>query len=110
MGVLAWGDLDQEFMTNFQNSCCKVEFVFQTLQQVVVDAMKDGVLDSQLPIMTRSFEEMGLGFLLYCEAKKLSFIGFPFGYKFFTYMVLWGQMLLTPPVIAIHCQGYVSSF
>lgn len=107
MGFADWGD---DFQRRLETSPCKVEYVFQTLQQVVVDAMESKVLDISPPILTRSFQEMSAGLCAYYEAKKLSHVPFPYAYRFFTMAVLLTHAAVTPVMIAANTKGVISAF
>merc|ERR1740121_2599577 len=95
---------------NFAHSKCKTELVFQMVQQLVVDAVQAKILTIAPPILTRCFQEMGTGLLLYSEAKKLSHVPFPYAYSALTRFIVVCQACLTPFFMAMYCKGSSSSF
>merc|ERR1719433_1076588 len=91
-------------------SHCKVEQLFQMIHQLVVDSMKTGVMSIPPPILTRSFQEMGSGLLIYHEAKKLSCVPLPRAYRLITRLIQVSQAVYTPFMLAVHAKGIYAAF
>ena len=62
-----WDDLSADVHDGVKSSLCKAEYVFQCIQHLVVDAMEEHILVVPPPILTRSFQEMGAGMMIYHE-------------------------------------------
>jgi len=92
------------------SSRCKVEYVFQGIHQLVVDGMKENVLNIAPPILARSFQELGQGMLIYHEAKKLACVEIPFAYRFLTRTIIVCEAVFMPFVLAMHTRGHVGAF
>lgn len=108
--VIGWHDLTEDLQDGVMISACRVEFVFQCVQQLVVDAMKREVITIAPPILTRSFQELGAGMLIYHEAKKLSCVPLPFAYQFITRVILVCEALFVPFIMATVTAGALSTF
>lgn len=108
--VIGWKDLTEEIQDGVMSSQCRVEFVFQEIQKLVVDGMKANVVTIAAPILTRSFQEMGAGMLIYHEAKKLSCVPLPFAYAFITRVILIAEAAFFPFMLAVHTKGILSTF
>lgn len=108
--VMGWADLSDEIHHSLVESNCKVEHVFQLILQLVVDAMSGDVLTIAPPILTRSFQEMGSGLVIYHEAKKLSRVPLPYAYRFLTSVILVCQAVFTPFMLVLVTNGTASAF
>lgn len=108
--AMGWADLGDEFQMNLTQVHCKVEHVFQALHQLVVDSMKNEVLNIAPPILTRSFQELGSGLLIYHEAKKLACVPLPFAYRFVTTIIVVSQACYTAFMLAMFTKGSMSAF
>merc|ERR550525_1509774 len=91
-------------------SACKVEFAFQSVQQLIVDALNARALTIAPPILTRSFQELGAGLLIFHEAKKLSCVPLPYAYRLFTSIILACEAIYAPFVLAHSTKGIISAF
>jgi len=91
--------LDQESMITLMQSASKTELTFQWLQQLIVDAMKDGLLTIGDSILTRAFQEMANGMVAFHHAMKISYIPFPFPYAQICDFLLLLHWVMTPFVI-----------
>merc|ERR1719330_2338692 len=94
--VLGWEDLTEETHCGMKHARCKVEYTFQCIQQLVVDAMHRSVISVPAPILTRSFQELGAGMLVYHEAKKLSRVKMPTAYRLITLFILGLEAICVP--------------
>jgi len=70
--------LDQTSLIAVCECDCKVELIFQWVQQLIVDGVKDGILTIPAPILSRSFQEIATGMVHFHEALKISTVPFPF--------------------------------
>mmetsp|Transcript_75513 Transcript_75513/g.219362 ORF Transcript_75513/g.219362 Transcript_75513/m.219362 type:complete len:521 (+) Transcript_75513:122-1684(+) len=108
--ILGSIDLDEVTQQMILQSTNKVEFIFQMIQQLVVDAQKSGVLSIPPPILTRSYQELGTGLVTFHEAKKLACVPIPFAYVLITGAILITEAFFVPFMIAINTKGVLSSF
>lgn len=114
--AIGWDDLSDDFQSNLTRSHCKVENVFQAVHQLVVDSMhcnkttNCNVLNIAAPILTRSFQELGSGLLIYHEALKLSRVPLPYAYRYVTLLIQLSQACFTPFMMAFATKGIMSSF
>lgn len=72
--------IDDQSLMSLQVCDCKVELVFQWIQQLIVENINLGVLSIPAPILSRSFQELANGMVQFHEAQKISQIPFPFPY------------------------------
>jgi len=108
--ILGSTDLDPVTQQMVLESKNKVEFIFQMVQQLVVDAQKSGVLSIPPPILTRSYQELGSGLVAFHEAKKLACVPIPFAYVLITGAILLTEAVFVPFMTAINTKGVLSSF
>merc|ERR1719330_1314859 len=108
--VLGWEDLTEETHCGMKHARCKVEYAFQCIQQLVVDAMSSGVITVPAPILTRSFQELGAGMLVFHEAKKLSRVRLPLAYRLIAFFILVLEAVFVPFVMATKTSGLASCF
>lgn len=108
--VLGWDDLSDAAQDSVMTAGCKVEQVFQSIQQLMVDAMDQGIVAVPPPILTRSFQELGSGLVIYHEAKKLSHVPPPFAYRFVTWLTMIAAATFIPFMLATYAAGLGSSF
>lgn len=108
--VLGWEDLADEVQNGVANAKCKVEYTFQCVQQLVVDSMEKKVLAVPPPILTRSFQELGAGMLIYHEARKLSREPLPQAYRLLTLFILIAEAVWSPFMLAMFTNSGVGSF
>jgi predicted membrane chloride channel (bestrophin family) len=108
--ILAAEDLDEATQQRIFSRKYKAECVFQMIQQSVVDAMKKKVIAVPPPILSRSFHELSMGMMTFHEAKKIADAPLPTSYAFLITMVLCGAVLGIPWMVALYCQGVVSTF
>lgn len=74
------GGIDEESLATLRDSACKVELIYQWIQQIIVEEVHSGLLNIPPPILSRSFQELANGMVAFHEAIKISFIPFPFPY------------------------------
>jgi len=72
--------IDTESLRTLKSSDCKVELVFQWIQQLLVENIETGVLAIPPPILSRAFQELATGMVQFHDALKISSIPFPFPY------------------------------
>eukprot|EP00927_Polykrikos_kofoidii_P002564 TRINITY_DN11022_c0_g2_i1.p1 TRINITY_DN11022_c0_g2~~TRINITY_DN11022_c0_g2_i1.p1 ORF type:complete len:626 (+),score=84.02 TRINITY_DN11022_c0_g2_i1:60-1937(+) len=77
----------------------KVELVFQWIKTHIVHAVDDGTLNIPPPILTRVFQELGIGLVKYHEALQVVIWPFPFAYAQMAYVLIFLHMLYTPLVV-----------
>lgn len=91
--------MDPDSLAIIKDSHCKVELLYQWIQQVVVENIKAGVLDIPAPILTRTFQEMGSGMVALSEAIKISSVPLPFPYVQCCDLLLSMHWCLVPIVV-----------
>mmetsp|Transcript_28824 Transcript_28824/g.67100 ORF Transcript_28824/g.67100 Transcript_28824/m.67100 type:complete len:697 (-) Transcript_28824:83-2173(-) len=99
MPVLDAAGLDQDSVKSLEWQACKVEIVFQWIQQLAVTQLRKGVVDVPAPIATRAFQELGAGVLQYHEALKTAQVPFPGTYMATMLVLLGVHVCLTPIAI-----------
>lgn len=75
--------------------------VLQWVQKLVLQKMKEGVLDVSPPIASRVFQQLGQGVMQLAEAKKISEIPFPFPYTQMVTLMLIVSSFATPTVVGL---------
>jgi len=108
--VIGWDDLPDYIQEGAMTAKGKVEFVFQAVEQVIIDAQDDQVLIAAPPLLTRVFAELGQGLTTYHEAKKLSCVPLPYAYTLITRIILLVEMLFVPSMLGQYTAGYTSAF
>jgi len=85
--LMAWGyeiidpdGVDSESIATLKSYEDKVELIFGWVQMTIVDNIKTGVLAIPPPILSRVFQELANGMVAFHNAKKITFIPFPFPY------------------------------
>mmetsp|Transcript_119576 Transcript_119576/g.343512 ORF Transcript_119576/g.343512 Transcript_119576/m.343512 type:complete len:515 (+) Transcript_119576:86-1630(+) len=108
--VLEVDDMDQDTRELITGSTHRVEAIFQAVQSLVVDAHRSGVLSIAPPLLTRSFQELGIALRTFHEAKMIACEPFPYAYGLVTFIILVLQALLVPFMVASFATGYLGSF
>mmetsp|Transcript_38096 Transcript_38096/g.89236 ORF Transcript_38096/g.89236 Transcript_38096/m.89236 type:complete len:450 (-) Transcript_38096:189-1538(-) len=78
---------------------CKVSVVFQWIQVTIVDNVKSGMLSIPPPILSRVFQQLGEGMVVFHDAAKISEVPIPFPYAQACDFLLLLHWLLTPIII-----------
>eukprot|EP00928_Gymnodinium_smaydae_P086957 TRINITY_DN71336_c0_g1_i1.p1 TRINITY_DN71336_c0_g1~~TRINITY_DN71336_c0_g1_i1.p1 ORF type:complete len:874 (+),score=202.84 TRINITY_DN71336_c0_g1_i1:66-2687(+) len=102
--------IDSESVSTLDGSPCRVELVYQWIQQLLVDAVQSGLICVPPPIVGRSFAELSAGMTKFHDAMKHAKIPFPFPYAQTTMFLLIFHWLLTPCVMTQWSNGIVGSF
>jgi len=92
--------IDAESIRAVKESDCKVELVFQWIQQLIVENIDTGVLTIPAPILSRAFQEIANGMCQFHEAIKIATIPFPFPYAQTCDCLLIMHWLVTPLVVS----------
>lgn len=92
--------LDVGTLSQLNGSANKAEIAFQWIQTLLVHNISLGVLDVPAPLLTRVFQEFGVGMLRYHDAIKLVSVPLPFPYTAIAEVLLFVQTLLTPILMA----------
>eukprot|EP00405_Crypthecodinium_cohnii_P009034 CAMPEP_0206430676 /NCGR_PEP_ID=MMETSP0324_2-20121206/6947_1 /ASSEMBLY_ACC=CAM_ASM_000836 /TAXON_ID=2866 /ORGANISM="Crypthecodinium cohnii, Strain Seligo" /LENGTH=526 /DNA_ID=CAMNT_0053896531 /DNA_START=24 /DNA_END=1604 /DNA_ORIENTATION=+ len=92
--------IDKPSLMAIKESDCKVELVFQWIQQLVVENIDSGVLSIPPPILSRAFQELATGMVQFHDAAKISSIPFPFPYAQCCDCFLVLHSLMTPFVMS----------
>jgi len=108
--VLPIEALDADSRDHIRSSTHRVEAVFQMIQSLVVDAHRSGVLSIAPPLLTRSFQELGLALSTFHEAKMIACEPFPYAYRLTTFVILFIQLLFVPFMVANFATGWIGSF
>lgn len=62
--------IDRTSLVHLRSSACKLEVVFQWVQNVVLDNVSTGVLGMPAPALSRVFQELGSGIVAYRDAMR----------------------------------------
>jgi len=97
--------IDEESLFSVRQSDCKVELIYQWIQQHIVESIeqaerKTGILNIPPPILSRSFQEAANGMVAFNDAIKLSSVPFPWPYAQTCDCLLLIHFMLTPLVVA----------
>eukprot|EP00930_Biecheleria_cincta_P080231 TRINITY_DN6836_c0_g1_i2.p1 TRINITY_DN6836_c0_g1~~TRINITY_DN6836_c0_g1_i2.p1 ORF type:complete len:488 (+),score=77.35 TRINITY_DN6836_c0_g1_i2:99-1562(+) len=82
-----------------ENDGKKVEFVFQWIKLYIIKALDSGLLSTPPPIVTRVFQELGLGLVHFHDVMQVVMWPFPFPYAQLSVLLIFVHMILTPLVI-----------
>lgn len=74
----------------------RVEVILHMIQVLVINALKDKILDVPPPILSRVYQTLSRGFVHLLSAKKVRDTRFPFPYAQLIAVMLWGLVLITP--------------
>jgi len=88
--------MDEESIRTIRNCDCRVELIFEWIQQLVVENIETGVLSIPPPILSRSFQELANGMVAFHDAMKISHIPFPFPYAQSCDLLLVFHWVLVP--------------
>jgi len=88
--------LDLNTLRALKNSDCRVELVFQWIQQVIVEGIETQVLTVAPPILSRAWQDLIQGMSAFQEAIKISTIPFPFPYAQTCDCILILHWMVTP--------------
>jgi len=88
--------MDEESIQTIKNCECRVELIFEWIQQLVVENIETGVLSIPPPILSRSFQELANGMVAFHDAMKISHIPFPFPYAQSCDLLLVFHWVLVP--------------
>eukprot|EP00929_Paragymnodinium_shiwhaense_P078589 TRINITY_DN40757_c0_g1_i2.p1 TRINITY_DN40757_c0_g1~~TRINITY_DN40757_c0_g1_i2.p1 ORF type:complete len:624 (+),score=88.57 TRINITY_DN40757_c0_g1_i2:106-1977(+) len=88
--------IDPRSLSTVRASDAKVELLFQWIQQTIVENFFSGVLGVPPPILSRVFQELSNGMVLYHEAMKISSVPFPLPYAQTCNMLLVVHWLMNP--------------
>jgi len=94
--VINWHGIDRHTRQIIEESPCKVETAFQMLQGLVVETMREQVMKTPAPIVSRVFQEMSSGMLKFHEAVKLSRYPMPLHYRLIASVLLSIYTVVTP--------------
>lgn len=92
--------INSESLMKLKECESKVELIYQWIQQLIVENIKNGVLGIPPPILSRSFQEIANGMVAFHEAVKISSIPFPFPYAQTCDLLLMIHWLMMPIVMA----------
>lgn len=107
--VIGWDDLHPSLKKGVAEAECKVEYVFQALESLIIDSTKTKVMSIAPPLLSRVFQELGQGMTTYHEAKKFSNVPLPYAYWLITRMILVTEAIFVPFIMATFTKGYVSA-
>lgn len=86
------------------------DIILQWVQQHIMDAVRNEVLDAPAPILARSFNSLALGMQSMRQAKKIADYPFPFPYGQMLAVVLSLTSLLTPAMVAFNLENEYVAF
>jgi len=91
--------IDTKSLKAIKECECKVELVFQWIQQLMVENIETGVLSIPPPILSRAFQELATGMVQFHDALKISTIPFPYPYAQCCDLFLVLHSVVTPFVM-----------
>mmetsp|Transcript_17900 Transcript_17900/g.41739 ORF Transcript_17900/g.41739 Transcript_17900/m.41739 type:complete len:561 (+) Transcript_17900:76-1758(+) len=94
------GGIDGESLETLRESDCKVELVFQWIQQFITENIRTNILSIPPPLLSRTFDELANGMVFFHDAMKISTIPFPFPYAQTCHWLLALHWFMTPVVCA----------
>eukprot|EP00448_Togula_jolla_P034220 CAMPEP_0170633156 /NCGR_PEP_ID=MMETSP0224-20130122/35779_1 /TAXON_ID=285029 /ORGANISM="Togula jolla, Strain CCCM 725" /LENGTH=499 /DNA_ID=CAMNT_0010962053 /DNA_START=155 /DNA_END=1651 /DNA_ORIENTATION=+ len=92
--------LDDDSLRAIRDTDCKVELIFQWIQQLMVVNVKSGVLSIPPPLLTRAFQELATGMSNFHGALKIAAVPFPFPYAQTCDCLMALHWLLVPFVVS----------
>lgn len=93
--------LDATSLQTVLDSNNKVDLVFQWIQSLMVESIRDEIICVAPPIATRAFQELNAGMIQFHKALKISECPFPFPYTAAAEMVLCMHWIVTPLVVGM---------
>eukprot|EP00930_Biecheleria_cincta_P000640 TRINITY_DN10144_c0_g1_i1.p1 TRINITY_DN10144_c0_g1~~TRINITY_DN10144_c0_g1_i1.p1 ORF type:complete len:600 (-),score=99.87 TRINITY_DN10144_c0_g1_i1:151-1950(-) len=93
-------DFDYRSLKYLARAPEKTLVILQWIQQLLVQNHRAGVLDVAPPILTRAFQELSNGIVSIVDAQKITDVLFPFPYAQMVAVMLIGNAILTPFVLA----------
>jgi len=93
--------LDATSLQTVLDSHNKVDLVFQWIQSLMVESIRDEIICVAPPIATRAFQELNAGMIQFHKALKISECPFPFPYTAAAEMVLCMHWIVTPLVVGM---------
>merc|ERR1719326_740621 len=96
----------------------KVEIVFQWIQRLILEGMKDGMIPTPAPIVSRTFQELNAGMLALYQMSAITDTPFPFPYVQMITVLLLIHVVITPFILAVQptqwflagCFAFISVF
>lgn len=98
--VIDPNSLDERSLKTLRESVDKVELVYQWIQCLVVDNIKNKLLIIPPPILMRAFEELENGMCYFRDALRIATVQFPFPYAQTCDLVLILHWVISPFVTA----------
>lgn len=97
--VIDASGLDDHSLQTLRDSDQKVELLYQWVQALLVENIGTGVLSVPPPILSRSFQELGVGMVAFHQAMKIACVPFPFPYAQVCDILLMAHFCLVPIVV-----------
>jgi hypothetical protein len=91
--------IDMRSLVSLKDSDSKVELLFFWIQALLVENIRTGVLSIPAPILSRTFHQLGNGWIAFNDAIKVSYIAFPFPYAQTCEVVLALHWAVVPFVV-----------
>lgn len=88
----------------------KTELIYQWIKLYVVQCMKSGLLPIAPPILSRVFQEVGEGLVLYNDIIQVSAWPFPFPYAQLSAVMIILHLIITPLVMCQWTQHWIATF
>eukprot|EP00927_Polykrikos_kofoidii_P002563 TRINITY_DN11022_c0_g1_i2.p1 TRINITY_DN11022_c0_g1~~TRINITY_DN11022_c0_g1_i2.p1 ORF type:complete len:557 (+),score=66.86 TRINITY_DN11022_c0_g1_i2:95-1765(+) len=101
---------DLEMLTEKRVQGRKVELVFQWVKSHIVHGIHENILAIPPPILTRVFQELGVGLVKYHEALQVVIWPFPFAYSQMAFVLSYFQMICAPFVTCAQSSSPFSAF
>eukprot|EP00929_Paragymnodinium_shiwhaense_P107059 TRINITY_DN7304_c0_g1_i1.p1 TRINITY_DN7304_c0_g1~~TRINITY_DN7304_c0_g1_i1.p1 ORF type:complete len:595 (+),score=120.07 TRINITY_DN7304_c0_g1_i1:65-1849(+) len=92
---------EEDAMYLSANNELKVDIIVQWTQQVIIESVRQQVLDAAPPIVTRTFQELSRGVVKLKETREITEIPFPFPYAQMVALMLLLTVVVTPALSAL---------
>eukprot|EP00929_Paragymnodinium_shiwhaense_P043155 TRINITY_DN22231_c0_g1_i1.p1 TRINITY_DN22231_c0_g1~~TRINITY_DN22231_c0_g1_i1.p1 ORF type:complete len:940 (-),score=241.92 TRINITY_DN22231_c0_g1_i1:303-3122(-) len=100
--------IDIDSISSLDRSRCRVELLYQWIQQSIVEDLARGVLKTvPPPVAGRCFSELSAGMTKFQDAMKHAKVPFPFPYAQTTTVLLIFHWVLTP-IVMVQWSGWTS--
>lgn len=102
--------LDDDTREEILRSPNRIGCVYHLIHQLLVDAQGSGVLAIAPPILTRCYQQLSSGLVVYHEAKKLSYAPLPIAYKAITALIKTFAAVFVAAMMATYGRSPWKSF
>lgn len=98
--LLDVGGIDDESLQTVRDAHSKAELIFQWIQSLIVENIRNDVLSIPPPILSRAFQEIANGMVAFHQAMEIAATPFPFPYAQTCDFLLIMHWFITPFVMS----------